>query len=175
MKIIQSIIASLLFIITGCAGQNIKDYSAQKPKLDLRKYLNGELEAWGTIHDWRGRITDSFYVTMKGKWQGNEGTLEENFTFQDGRKEKRVWKVVYQDDNNFTAQAHDTVGIARGKQYGNTVNMNYVLRVPVKGKTYDITLDDWLYLVDEKHLINRTVMKKFGFSVGSLTIGFNKK
>jgi hypothetical protein len=32
--------------VSGCAGPQVADYSQQKPKLDLRTYFNGEVEAW---------------------------------------------------------------------------------------------------------------------------------
>ena len=53
--------------------------------------------------------------------------------------------------------------------------MKYVLRIPVDGTTYDIKIDDWLILLDEKRLINISSLTKFGFNVGRLTIYFEKK
>jgi hypothetical protein len=29
---------------------------------------------------------------MTGTWQGNEGTLDERFTYSDGTTERRVWR-----------------------------------------------------------------------------------
>ena len=78
------------------------------------------------------------------------------------------------DDHNFSATAHDVVNIAYGQQYGNAVKMQYVLTIPVDDKKYDIKINDWLFLVNENSLINVSDMKKFGFKVGSLAIGFNK-
>jgi hypothetical protein len=37
-----------------------------------------------------------------------------------------------------------------------------------------VSLDDWLYLVDERHLLNRTTLTKFGFRVGELTLVIEK-
>ena len=37
-----------------------------------------------------------------------------------------------------------------------------------------LNLDDWLYLVEEDHLINRTDLKKFGFLVAELTLVIEK-
>jgi hypothetical protein len=158
----------------SCSIKDPKVYQNNSPKFDIRKYFNGKLEAYGAVKDWRGKITRRFHVTMVGKWQGNEGTLEEFFVFDDGEKQGRTWKLSVADDHNFTGAAGDVVGKAKGVQYGNAVRMDYVLRTPVGKKTYDLTIEDWLYLIDEKHLINESKIKKFGLTVGYLTIGFNK-
>jgi hypothetical protein len=112
---------------------------------------------------------------MKGTWNGNTGTLDEDFVFSDGRKDKRVWTVKFTDDHRFTATAHDVIGEAVGTQHGNAVNMKYTLRVKrSNGDMIDLTMDDWMYLLDDKTLINRTKMKKFGLTVGELVITFRK-
>jgi hypothetical protein len=142
--------------------------------MDIRQYLNGKLEAHGILQDRSGKLIKSFYVTMNGTWSGNSGKLEEHFTFSDGKTDQRTWEINFSDDNNFTAKAHDTVGIARGQQYGNAFKMDYVLKIDVDGKKYDISLIDWIYLVDQKTAINVSKMTKFGFTVGTLTISFKK-
>jgi hypothetical protein len=50
-----------------------------------------------------------------------------------------------------------------------------VLRVPVDGKTYDVDIDDWMFLVDGKVMLNRSVMTKFGFRVGEITLSFARR
>lgn len=143
--------------------------------MDIRQYLNGKLEAHGILQDRSGKMIKSFTVKMTGSWKGNEGKLEEHFVFSDGKTDARTWEIKMSDDNNFTAKAHDTVGIAKGEQYGNAMKMGYVLKIDVDGKKYDITLSDWIYLVDEKTAINVSKMTKFGFTVGTLSIAFSKK
>ena len=173
MKIKILLIMSLSFIF-GCSSIDPKIYQANSPKMDIRNYLNGKLEAQGIIQDRSGKVVKSFTVKMTGSWKGNKGKLEENFIFSDGKTDHRIWNITMIDDNNFTAQAHDTVKIAKGEQYGNAMKMDYVLKVPVDDTTYDIRIVDWIYLIDEKNAINVSKMTKFGFQVGTLTISFKK-
>lgn len=175
MKSIHGIIAGLLACLSGCSSAKVEDYAATKPVIDIREYFNGEVEAMGVYMDRSGMADPQFHVKMKGSWKGNEGTLEEDFVYSDGRKDRRVWTIRFTDDHHFTATAHDVVGTMQGGQYGNAVNMKYVLRVPVKDTTYDISMDDWLYKLDDKTVINRAVMRKFGFKVGELFLTFRKK
>ncbi len=175
MKWIGSIFGGVFFLLTGCSGIMPKEYEAETPALDIRRYLNGELEAWGTLSDWKGKVVRRFQVSMTGTWQGDVGTLEERFVFNDGEHSARTWTIRFTNEHRFTAKAADVVGSATGEQYGNAVNMRYVLRVPVGGKEYDIAMNDWLYLINDEVLINRTTMKKFGITVGELAIAFRKK
>lgn len=174
-KLISICIISMSLL--SCSNIKPKDYVANNPKLDIRDYLNGKVKAWGMLEDRSGKVTRRFSVDMEGKWSGNKGILEEYFTFDDGEKSERIWTIEFSDDHNFTASAADVVGIAKGSQYGNAMQMEYVLDLVVdkeKGTRYNVTLDDWMYLLDEKTLVNKSVIKKFGITFGKLTIFFQK-
>ena len=80
-------------LITACASPTPADYAAEKPVLDLRSYFNGDLTAHGIFTDRSGRVVKRFTVQMKGSWQGDEGVLDEAFTYSDGSTEKRVWRI----------------------------------------------------------------------------------
>jgi hypothetical protein len=175
-KKIAAIASGLVLTLGGCStAMTTKDYAANTPKLDIRDYLNGNLEASGILFDYSGKADLFFTVKMVGSWQGNIGTLKEDFVYSDGRKDQRTWTITFRDDRTFTATAHDVVGIAKGTQDGNAVNMNYVLDAKrANGETIRLTMDDWLFLMDEKTLINRTSMKKYNITVGELVITFKK-
>jgi hypothetical protein len=172
-------ISIILFAMTlfSCSKITPKNYQDNSPKLDIRQYLDGKIKAWGMLEDRSGKVTRRFVVDMNGKWNGNEGVLEEYFTFDDGEKSERIWTIKFSDDNNFTASAGDVFGEAKGSQYGNTMQMEYVLDLVVdkeKGTKYKVTLDDWMYLLDDKILVNKSTIKKFGITFAKLTIFFQK-
>jgi hypothetical protein len=167
--------AGLVLALAGCAGQRIEDYRPVQPTFDMREYLNGELEAWGMVFDYAGRQNTRFHVKMTGTWNGNKGTLDEHFVYDDGRTDRRTWQIEFSDDNNFTATAHDVVGPAIGQQMGNAVRMAYTLRLPRGDSSIDLSMDDWMYRIDDKHVLNKTSMRKFGVKVGELVVVFNKK
>jgi hypothetical protein len=45
----------------------------------------------------------------------------------------------------------------------------------VDGTTYHVDMDDWMYLVDDRTLGNRTVLTKFGLKMAEITIFFRKR
>jgi hypothetical protein len=163
-----------LFMLFSC-GKKIEQYSQNTPKLDLRTYLTGKTKAWGILEDRKGNITRRFTVEMETKWNGNEGILQEYFTFDDGEKSERTWAIAYNNDNTFTATAGDVVGKAQGKQAGNALQMEYVLDLKVGKKNYHVSLDDWMFQLDDKHLVNKSEIKKFGITFARLTIFFEKQ
>jgi hypothetical protein len=58
------------------------------------------------------------------------------------------------------------------------MQMEYVLDLEVdkeKKTRYKVTLDDWMYLLDDNILVNKSTIKKFGITFGKLTIFFQKK
>jgi hypothetical protein len=164
----------LAMSLFSCSKTNVKNYSANKPQLDIRQYLNGKVKAWGVLEDRSGKITRRFVVDMNATWKGQEGILEEHFEFDNGEKSARTWTIKFSDQENFTASAADVVGIAKGSQSGNAMRMNYVLDLKVGEKNYAVTLDDWMYLIDEQTLVNKSTIKKFGITFGKLTIFFRK-
>lgn len=162
-------------MLSSCSGDKLSHYQEMQPKMDIREYFNGPIKAWGVVQDWRGKVISRFDVEMVGSWQGDQGTLEEDFTYYDGSKQQRTWKITREGDGRFTGRAGDIIGEATGNQAGNAVNWGYVMDVPVDDSTYRLRFDDWMWLMNDGVLINRTKMKKFGITVAELTIFMQKQ
>ena len=176
MKKIKLLIVSILcFVFSGCSNNTLDYYGDKTRKLDLRTFFDGDVEGSGSLFDFQGRQTRSFKVTLKGTWDGDVGILEEWFVFDDGEKTQRKWKIVFSDKFKFTGSAEDVIGEATGRVNGNAFNLNYVLNIPYKGSTMNLSMDDWMYLVDEDTIINRTSMNKFGLEVGEIVLIMKKK
>ena len=176
MNILRTLCTGLLMLITGCSSNKVDDYATNTPTLDIRDYLNGHIDAWGMFFDNAGKADPMFHVDMTGTWQGNSGTLNEHFTYNDGTTQDRIWHLTFTDDHHFTATASDVVGTAIGSQFGNAANLKYVLSVKTKdGSSYDMSMDDWLYKMNDTLVVNRNEMRKFGIKVGELVISFHKQ
>ena len=168
-------IATSAALLAGCAGPVPADYAAQKPVLDLKTYFSGELVAHGIFTDRQGKVARRFVVQMTGTWQGMQGVLDERFTYSDGSTERRVWRLTDEGGGRWTGRADDVVGVAEGVAAGNALNWRYTLKLPVDGKTYEVQFDDWMYLMDERVMLNKAVMSKFGVRLGEVTLSFYKK
>jgi Protein of unknown function (DUF3833) len=161
--------------LAGCAGPKPADYASEKPVLDLKTYFNGELVAHGIFTDRQGKVARRFVVQMTGTWQGNQGVLDERFTYSDGSTERRVWKLTDEGGGRWSGRADDVVGVAQGVAAGNALNWRYTLSLPVDGKVYEVQFDDWMYLMDDRVMLNKAAMSKFGIHLGEVTLSFYKK
>ena len=170
------LIISLLFLKSYFNTNTMKpeDFKGTKPTINIEKYFEGSVEAWGLLQDRKGKVTRQFKADMFGKFENNILTLEEDFFWTDGEKQKRIWKIEKLDGNNYQGTAPDVVGSAKGFQYGSAFKFEYDLLVPFKSKNIKVSFDDWIFKQDEKVAINRAKLTKFGFKVGELTVFFLK-
>ncbi|MFU8895674.1 MAG: DUF3833 domain-containing protein [Gammaproteobacteria bacterium] len=166
----------LLAIVTllGCSSTSVRDYANREPRLDLQEYFDGPLVAWGIVQDRSGEVTRSFRVDLVGRWDGDTGVLEEDFAWSDGELERRVWHFRKLDEHRYTGTAGDVVGEASGSAYGNALHWRYTLALPWNDGTINVLLDDWMWLIQDNILVNRSEIRKFGFRVGEVTIFFQK-
>jgi len=176
---LASLLASLGLLITlsACAAQNIKDVSDRAPTLDLEAFFEGDVIAYGIFEDYTQSLKRQFRVNILGTVAGDTLTLEEDFLYDDGETQRRVWVIqnLGQSEEGVTlyeGRADDINGVARGEVAGNALHWRYSLALPVGDASYDITFDDWIYQQDDHVAINRARLTKFGFEVGSVTLVF---
>ena len=67
------------------------------------------------------------------------------------------------------------MGTAAGQTSGNALNWRYTMALPVDGRTWHVDFDDWMYLVDERVMLNRATMSKFGVRLGEVTLSFTRR
>jgi hypothetical protein len=153
------VLIAALTLLSGCSGPALTDYAERGPKLVPEVFFTGELTARGVVKDRSG-----------------VGTLDEEFRFDDGEVQARVWTLTPSDDgNSYHANAGDVAEPGTMRWSGNAIHMNYVLRVAYGDGTLDVRMDDWMYLVTPDTLINQTTMSKWGFDVGEIVLVIQKK
>ena len=162
-------------LLSACSTPQIDDYAKEKPVLELDKYFNGTLDAYGVFTDRSGQVVKRFTVVMDCTWNGNSGVLDEAFTYSDGTKQRRVWRLTRHEDGRFTGTADDVVGTANGQQHGNAFYWTYTLALPVDGNIINVQFDDWMYLMNDKVMLNKASMSKWGVGLGEVTLSFVKR
>ena len=161
--------------LAGCATPQVADYAGETPRLDLREYFNGTIDAWGVFTDRAGKVVKRFSVVMNCSWQGGDGVLDEAFSYSDGTRQRRIWRLKQLDDGRYTGRADDVRGEAAGQQLGNAFHWRYVLALPVEGKVVEVDMDDWMYLMSDRVMLNKASMSKFGLHLGEVTLSFAKR
>lgn len=161
--------------LTGCASPQVNDYAGQRPLLELDRYFAGRVVAHGVFQKRGGEVVRRFTVVMDCHWEGNQGVLDEAFTYSDGTTQRRVWRLTRHEGGRYTGRADDVVGEAQGQTAGNAFRWTYTLRLPVDGKEYDVQFDDWMFLVDDRVMLNRATMSKFGITLGEVLLSFTRQ
>ena len=161
--------------LSGCASPSIEDYAAEQPALDLRQYFNGIVDAWGLFTDRNGKVVKRFTVEMKCSWQGHQGTLDEDFLYADGKREKRIWTLTDHGNGQYSGTAGDVVGMASGTAKGNAFNWRYTLALTVDGSVWHVQMDDWMYLMNDRVMLNKARMTKWGVHLGDVTLSFTRR
>lgn len=171
------LLMGLLAILSACGGGagSLSDYKDSQPPINLKEYFNGPIKAWGFVQDYSGKVTRRFDVEMVGSWDGDTGTLKEKFEYYDGETDERVWTIKKISDNHYEGSAGDIIGKAKGQTSGYAMRWAYQMNLDVGDKTYKITFDDWMFQMNDGILINRSYLKKFGFTVGELTLFMQKQ
>ncbi|TLP56013.1 DUF3833 domain-containing protein [Parasedimentitalea maritima] len=148
--------------------QSPKNYAETGPQFDLKTHLSGEMLSEGLIFGPNGKMTNSFVAKMVGTWDGDIGTLTEEFTYSNGKTQNRKWYLKLGPNNTFTATADDLVGEGQGVVSGSTVRLSYEIILPQDAGGHTLQATDWMYLTADGAIINKSEMRKFGLKVAEL-------
>ena len=159
-----------LLALTACSQVEVTDYAGMKPELTVEEFFNGPMSAHGVVKNRAGKVIRTFSATIDASWDDGVGTLDEDFVFNDGEKQKRIWTLTPQADGSYLGTAGDVTGEGMLKQSGNSIFLDYVLQIPYRGDTLDVRVDDRMYLLTPDILINESRLQKFGFQVGELLL-----
>jgi hypothetical protein len=167
--------ALMLGSLMACSQVQVTDYRDMKPELDIESFFNGQLTAHGVVKDRSGRVIRHFSADIASSWEGGVGTLVEDFVFDDGEIQQRIWVLTPNGDGRFTGTAGDVVGEGDLQLSGNSLFLDYVLRIAYRDGEIDVHVDDRMYLVSPNILINESTLSKFGVRVGSLLLVISRE
>lgn len=151
-----------------------EDFKGRQPTFLPEEYFEGKTQAWGLFEDRFGDVRRQFSVDIVGTWDGELLTLVEDFVYDDGETERRIWKIRKTGENSYEGEADGVVGIAKGVQAGNAMNWQYDFDLKVGDSIWRVHFDDWMLLQSDDMMLNRAEVTKFGFTLGTATIAFRK-
>jgi len=170
---IKNTLIFLSCFLTGC-GVSIENYKQTQPEFDLKKFFNGKMVAYGLFKDYSGQVVRRFTIKMEGIWDGDKGTLKEDFIYDDGEKQHRTWHLTDLGNGQFSGSADDVVGDAQGQSAGFATRWQYTVALPYQGSVLHVGFDDWMYMVDENRVLNHAKVTKWSFKVGEVVLYLEK-
>lgn len=165
---------AILTRLTGFRTQKPGDFAATGPAFDMRLHLNGPILCEGVIYGPLGRVSSRFVADMHGSWEGNTGTLAETFRYDTGVVQERCWTLRVDDAGAIIADAPDLVGSGSGTQQGPAVQMKYRIKLDASAGGHELNVIDWMYLMENGTIMNRSQFRKFGLPVAELIATMRK-
>ncbi|MEJ6639436.1 MAG: DUF3833 family protein [Octadecabacter sp.] len=150
------------------------DYS-DGPMFNMREVFNGPIECEGVIYGPTGRVTSRFEADFIASWDGNIGTVREEFRYDSGNVQHREWKFTLGNDGSMKAEAPDLVGVGTGQQHGSAVQLNYNIKLTDEAGGHVLAVNDWMYMTPNGNVMNRSQFRKFGIKVAELVATMRPK
>jgi len=177
MKFLQRTLVMFFLIfpvVTGCSNSSMENVVSKNLSFDLLEYFEGETTAWGLIVDRFGNLQRTFKVRLNGNIDNKQLLLKEYFTYNDGETEYREWIITKTETSTYEGKSKDTIGVAKGKQKGNTMRMVYDTTISIGETDIRVSFDDRFVKADKKVVINRAEVLKWGIKIADVTIFFSK-
>ena len=178
LKIAMALV--LIPLLAACTGKPaLTDAALSTRELELEEFFDGRLVAHGQFQDIFGTVRRQFVAQIEGDWDGERLRLVEDFTYEDGSTEQRVWTLRKTGEETWEGTAPGVIGVAKGVEQGDRFNWRYTIDLPVPAAdgtidTVRVSFDDWMWLLTEDRLFNKAYMKRFGVDVGEVSIFFEK-
>jgi len=155
-------------------AQTSADY-ADGPAFNIREVFKGPIECEGVIYGPTGRITSRFEADFVASWDGNIGTVKEEFRYDSGTVQHRQWTFTLGNDGTIEARAPDVIGVGSGKQHGSAVMLKYNIKLTKDAGGHVLSTTDWMYMTPNGNVMNRSQFRKFGIKVAELVATMRPK
>ena len=168
-------------LTAACTGKpSFDDPVLSTRDFELQEFFDGHVQATGQFQDVLGTARRSFVVDIRGDWDGERLRLVEDFVYEDGSTERRVWTLRQTGPESWEGTAPGVIGTATGREDGDRFNWVYEIDLPIPSasgetETLRVTFDDWMWQLDEDRVFNRAYVKRFGFDIGDVSIMFEKQ
>jgi hypothetical protein len=155
-------------------AQKSDDY-ADGAIFDIRERFNGPVQCEGVIYGPTGKVSSRFVADFVATWHGNVCTMVEKFHYDSGQVQDRVWTLTLGNDGRIKAEAPDVIGTGTGRQSGSAVLLNYRIKLTKEAGGHALDVTDWMYLMANGNIMNRSQFRKFGIKVAELVATMRPK
>jgi len=165
---------SALLLAGGCGTMQIDEFAGNTPRFVLEDYFAGSTRATGLFEDRFGRVQRQFVVDIDGVWDGRTLTLTEDFVYDDGETEQRIWIIEKTAEARYSGTTANAVGAAEGQTSGNALHWQYDFKLAVGDDTWQVHFDDWMFLQPNGTLLNKATITRWGFKLGTVFLSFER-
>jgi hypothetical protein len=151
----------------------VDHFAGTAPAFDAVAFWAGHHRSWGVLENRGGAPTETVVTDCIGTVLP-DGSLHmvQTLTQGDGTVQHRDWHLRRTAPGAFTATANDMVGEAHGTAAGRVFHWNWVLALSPGNSLKNVTMDQWMYLMDGGTMMNRTTISKLGVILAEVSEEF---
>lgn len=163
-------------LLAGCSDERpLARFAGDGPDFDPVRFFTGHVRSWGVVEDRGGAPTGRVRTDCQGEAEGADGLhMEQRLTMEDGTTTTRDWHMRRTGPRAYSATANDMVGSAAGEAQGRAFHWRWVLATRPGNPLFDVTMEQWMYLMDDGAMVNRTVVSKLGLVLAEVTEQFER-
>jgi hypothetical protein len=145
------------------------------PAFDPIAFFDGHTHSWGVIESRSGAPAERIVTDSHGEKDGTDRLrMVQHLSFQDGTAQQRDWTLWRNGPDRFEATANDMVGTAKGETDGRIFHWQWVLARSPGNILMNVTMNQWMYRMDDGSVLIRTTISKLGFIVAEVTEQFTR-
>ena len=150
------------------------DNKIKFPQFKLEVFFSGKVEAFGhMILFFPKKRVDNIKATFDGNFRNSDLHLKEEY-FDGNLKIKRIWIFKKTANNDYIGYEKNVKGSIKVHSRDNILEMSYKFNTHYKCFNFLVNIRDYMYLIDDKTLINKSVISKFGFTIGETILIYKK-
>ena len=166
-----------LLVLGGCSRPlGPAGFSASGAVFDPLAFFTGHVTSWG-VEENRGGAPIAIVTTDCQGVASGPGAIRMVQVLRIGaaRPQTRIWQMRRIDAGHYVATANDMAGHADGVVAGRVLHWRWVLRADPGDALADVTMEQWLYQMDDGAVVIRTVITKLGVRLLQVTEQFEKQ
>ena len=151
----------------------INKYSDFKD-LEFEKFFTGEVVAKGNlILFFPKKLVKNVYVVFKGIFKNNKLKLIEKY-IEGEKKITRNWSFEKKSNSLFIGSEKNVKGKIVVHINKNNLKMRYYFKLLIWKFTVTVLINDYMFLINEKEIVNTTYVSKFGINLAKVVLLYKK-
>ena len=151
----------------------INKYSDFKD-LKFEKFFTGEVIGKGNlILFFPKKTVKNLYVIFKGVFKNNKLKLIEKY-IENEKKIIRNWNFEKKSNTLFIGNEKNVKGKIVVHINKNNLKMRYYFKLLIWRFTVTVLINDYMFLINEKEIVNTTYVSKFGINLAKVVLLYKK-
>jgi hypothetical protein len=145
------------------------------PAFDPLVFWTGHTHSWGVVETPGGAPQEIVQTDCLGTLEGPDTLhMQQTLTESDGTVSHRDWHLRRVSPGHFEATANDMNGTAHGEAAGRVFHWDWVWAIRPGSSWKTVTMHQWMYLMPDGTMMNRTIITKLGFTVAEVSEQFSR-